>query len=89
MSPYCIQKRLAFLVLVRRGHSNRWLLQSIINVDFDMSMVGAVSAPRFSATSNLIDVSNRISGQTTRPLEDLVMQSSATQTPMVCGSSRY
>ena len=46
------------------------VLQAILNViDFDMSMVEAVSAPRFSATSNLIDVSNRISRQTTRPLE--------------------
>ena len=46
------------------------VLQVILNViDFDMSMVEAVSAPRFSATSNLIDVSNRISRQTTRPLE--------------------
>ena len=45
------------------------VLQAILNViDFDMSMVEAVSAPRFSATSNLIDVSNRISRQTTRPL---------------------
>jgi gamma-glutamyltranspeptidase/glutathione hydrolase len=43
----------------------------ILIIDFDMSMVEAVSAPRFSATSNLIDVSNRISRQTTRPLEDL------------------
>ena len=33
--------------------------------------LNGVSAPRFSATSNLIDVSNRISRQTTRPLEDL------------------
>ena len=46
------------------------VLQAILNViDFDMSMVEAVSAQRFSATSNLIDVSNRISRQTTRPLE--------------------
>lgn len=46
------------------------VLQAILNViDFDMSMVEAVSAPRFSATSNLIDVSNRISRQATRPLQ--------------------
>lgn len=46
------------------------VLQAILNViDFDMSMVEAVSAPRFSATSNLIDVSNRISRNATRPLE--------------------
>jgi gamma-glutamyltranspeptidase/glutathione hydrolase len=35
--------------------------QAIINViDHDMSMTEAVSAPRFSSTSNLIDVTNRI-----------------------------
>lgn len=37
------------------------VLQAILNVvDFDMTMTEAVSAPRFSATSNAIDVSNRI-----------------------------
>lgn len=37
------------------------VLQATLNVlDFDMSMQEAVSAPRFSATSNAIDVSNRI-----------------------------
>ena len=37
------------------------VLQAILNVvDFDMTMVEAVSAPRFSATSDAIDVSNRI-----------------------------
>jgi gamma-glutamyltranspeptidase/glutathione hydrolase len=37
------------------------VLQVLLNaLDFDMTMVEAVSAPRFSATSNMIDVSNRI-----------------------------
>ncbi len=51
------------------------VLQAILNViDFDMSMVEAVSAPRFSSTSNLVDVSNRISRQATRPLEKMGYQ---------------
>ncbi|MBO0712431.1 MAG: gamma-glutamyltransferase [Acetobacteraceae bacterium] len=37
------------------------VLQAMLNVlDFGMTMTEAVSAPRFSATSNAIDVSNRI-----------------------------
>ncbi|MEL0110700.1 MAG: gamma-glutamyltransferase, partial [Rickettsiales bacterium] len=37
------------------------VLQSILNVlDFDMTMLEAVSAPRLTANSNTIDVSNRI-----------------------------
>ena len=37
------------------------VLQATLNVlDFDMSMADAVSVPRFSATSDAIDVSNRI-----------------------------
>lgn len=37
------------------------VLQAILNVvDFNMTMTEAVSAARFSATSNAIDVSNRI-----------------------------
>ena len=37
------------------------VLQSILNViDFDMTMLEAVAAPRFTANSNTIDVSNRI-----------------------------
>ena len=37
------------------------VLQSILNVmDFDMSMLEAVAAPRITANSNTIDVSNRI-----------------------------
>jgi gamma-glutamyltranspeptidase/glutathione hydrolase len=45
------------------------VLQALLNViDFDMSMVQAVSAPRFSATSNAIDITNRIPGYLTDPL---------------------
>ncbi|MGH7368044.1 MAG: gamma-glutamyltransferase [Candidatus Rokuibacteriota bacterium] len=37
------------------------VLQVLLNaLDFDMTMVEAVSAPRFSATGNAIDVSNRV-----------------------------
>ncbi len=46
------------------------VLQAILNViDFGMTMTEAVSAPRFSATSNAIDVSNRIPRLVTRALE--------------------
>lgn len=46
------------------------VLQTILNViDFDMSMLEAVVAPRFSATSDAIDVSNRIPHFVTRELE--------------------
>ena len=46
------------------------VLQAILNVlDFDMSMSDAVSAPRFSATSDAIDVSNRIPKYVTAELE--------------------
>ncbi len=45
------------------------VLQALLNVtDFDMSMTEAVSAPRFSATSNAIDITNRIPGYLTDPL---------------------
>jgi gamma-glutamyltranspeptidase/glutathione hydrolase len=48
------------------------VLQAILNVlDFNMTMTEAVSAPRFSATSNAIDVSNRITYGVTRQLESL------------------
>ncbi|MFT7594865.1 MAG: gamma-glutamyltranspeptidase/glutathione hydrolase [Paracoccaceae bacterium] len=47
------------------------VMQAMLNVmDFDMSMVEAVSAPRFSATSNAIDITNRIPGYLTEPLVD-------------------
>lgn len=45
------------------------VLQAILNVlDFGMSMAEAVAAPRFSATSDVIDVSNRIPTFVTREL---------------------
>lgn len=45
------------------------VVQALLNVmEFDMSMTEAVSAPRFSATSNAIDVTNRIPGYLTDPL---------------------
>jgi gamma-glutamyltranspeptidase/glutathione hydrolase len=45
------------------------VLQAILNVvDFGMTMTEAVSAPRFSSTSDAIDVSNRISGHVTDEL---------------------
>ncbi len=46
------------------------VLQALLNVmDFDMSMSDAVSVPRFSSTSNAIDVTSRIPGYITDPLE--------------------
>jgi gamma-glutamyltranspeptidase/glutathione hydrolase len=46
------------------------ILQGILNVlDFDMSMFEAVAAPRFTANSNTIDVSNRIPRFVTNELE--------------------
>jgi gamma-glutamyltranspeptidase / glutathione hydrolase len=46
------------------------MLQAIVNViDFDLTMQEAVSAPRFSATSNVIDVVNRIPRAVGRALE--------------------
>ncbi len=43
--------------------------QAILNVlDHGMTMTEAVSAPRFSATSNAIDISNRIPGYVVEPL---------------------
>jgi len=46
------------------------VLQAILNVlDFNMTMTEAVSAPRVSATSNAIDVSNRIIHGVTNQLE--------------------
>jgi gamma-glutamyltranspeptidase / glutathione hydrolase len=48
------------------------VLQVLLNaLDFDMTMVEAVSAPRFSATSNAIDVANRIPWGVQRELEAL------------------
>ena len=46
------------------------VLHVVLNaLDFDMTMVEAVSAPRFSATSNAIDVSNRIQWRVERELQ--------------------
>jgi len=46
------------------------VLQAIVNVvDFGMSISDAVAAPRFSATSDVIDVSNRVPRAVTRELE--------------------
>ncbi len=46
------------------------VLQSILNViDFDMTMLEAVAAPRITANSNTIDVSNRIPRFVTDELE--------------------
>ena len=51
------------------------ILQAIINViDFDMTMLEAVSAPRFSSTSNIIDVTNRIPKYVTAELEKIDYQ---------------
>jgi gamma-glutamyltranspeptidase/glutathione hydrolase len=44
--------------------------QALVNImDFKMTLQEAVSAPRFSATSDMIDVSNRIPRFVTRQLE--------------------
>ena len=46
------------------------VLHAVLNaLDFDMTMVEAVSAPRFSATSDTIDISNRIQGKVERELQ--------------------
>ncbi|MEQ8654872.1 MAG: gamma-glutamyltransferase [Kiloniellales bacterium] len=45
------------------------LLATLNVLEFDMSILEAIVAPRFSATSNLIDVSNRIPRFVTRELE--------------------
>jgi gamma-glutamyltranspeptidase/glutathione hydrolase len=48
------------------------ILQGILNViDFGMNMFEAVSAPRFTANSNTIDVSNRIPRFVTKELEQM------------------
>ena len=47
------------------------VLQSILNViDFGMTMTEAVAAPRITANSNTIDVSNRIPRFVTGELEE-------------------
>ncbi len=48
------------------------VLQAMLNViDFDMDMQQAVQAPRFSATSDAIDISNRIPDYTVQPLREM------------------
>ena len=48
------------------------VLQAVLNVlDHGMTMTEAVSAPRFSATSSAIDVTNRIPGYVTEPLAEM------------------
>ncbi len=73
MSPTLIFKD-DQLTLVIGAPGGTWItmgvLQGILNVlDFDMSMSQAVAAPRFTANSNVIDVSNRIPKFVTRELE--------------------
>ena len=46
------------------------VLHAVLNaLDFDMTMVEAVSAPRFSATSDTIDISNRVQRKVERELQ--------------------
>ncbi len=46
------------------------VMQAIVNaLAFDMPILDAIVAPRFSATSDIIDVSNRIPRYVTRELE--------------------
>ncbi len=46
------------------------VLHALLNVmDFDMTASDAVSVPRFSSTSNAIDITNRIPGYLVEPLE--------------------
>tara|TARA_B100001146_G_scaffold224599_2_gene243122 strand:- start:12752 stop:14371 length:1620 start_codon:yes stop_codon:yes gene_type:complete len=47
------------------------VVQAVLNIlDFSASMSEAVALPRFSATSNVIDVTNRIPRQVTQVLEE-------------------
>ena len=47
------------------------VLHALLNmIDFNMPVLDAVSAPRFSATSNAIDISNRIPDYSVAPLRD-------------------
>jgi len=47
------------------------VVQALLNVmDFDMSMLHAVSSPRFSSTSNAIDITNRIPDYSVDPLRE-------------------
>ncbi len=47
------------------------VLQTLLNmIDFQMPVIEAVSAPRFSATSDAIDITNRIPDYTVEPLRE-------------------
>jgi gamma-glutamyltranspeptidase/glutathione hydrolase len=51
------------------------VLQTILNVvDFDMPIDAAVSAARFSSTSNIVDISNRIPRSVSRAVEAMGYQ---------------
>lgn len=73
LAPTIVSKdKEPFIVLGAPGGTQiaMGILQAIVNIiDFDMTMLEAVSAPRFSATSNLIDVMNRIPSYITYNLE--------------------
>ena len=59
------------------------VLQAILNaVDFGMSALEAVSAPRFSATSNVIEITNRILRSAERDLVTAGYQHAALPRPM-------
>ena len=58
------------------------VLHAVLNaLDFDMTMVEAVSAPRFSATSDTIDISNRIQGRSSASCRRRAIRSCAAPTP--------
>lgn len=60
------------------------VLHVILNaLDFGMTMVEAVSAPRFSATSDAIDISNRIQGRVGVSSRDWATRSSVARTASV------
>jgi len=73
MCPTIVLKgNMPFIVIGAPGGTQivMGVLQAILNIiDFGMSMPEAVAAPRFSATSNAIDVSNRIPRFVTSVLE--------------------
>ena len=58
------------------------VLHAMLNaLDFDMTMVEAVSAPRFSATSDTIDISNRIQGRSSASCRGRATRWCAAPTP--------
>ncbi len=67
------RNRKPFIILGAPGGTQiaMGVLQAILNViDFGMTMLEAVATPRFSSTSNAIDVVNRIPHFVTRQLEE-------------------